>query len=431
MARGVRTVKIQQVALMLLVAGGAGSAFAQFNSGSTGADGALNITSNTVLPVQADGVHNYTTINVNGGVTLSFSPNATNSPVVFLASGDVTISGAINLDGATGRGTGDPLSGSPGNEAQPGPGGFPGGIGGVPTTQGGTNLGKPGGGPGGGAASNDPSATGNGRGRGGNAGSHFTAGGISFGNANAAAPIYGDTRLISLSGGSGGAGGDMIQDLTGTWKGPAGGAGGGAILIASSGTITINGSIVARGGSGHVAGAGGGGGTEGSGGGSGGAIRLMADTINGGGSLAAHGGGGAATGGNGLIRLEAFSFSGNIVGNSNPVANTTQPGIVMLNPANVPTITITSIGGQAVPGTPTGSTATPDVTIPAATANPVTINMTTINIPNGAVIRLRIVLQNGSIIDATSNAVASNAATASVTLPQTVGVIYATADFTP
>lgn len=422
--------KSRLVYLTLAVVLYCGSAFAQFVSGSTGADGALNIASNTVLPIQADGVHNYTTINVDPGVTLSFSPNATNTPVVFLATGDVTISGTINLDGAAGRPTGDSLSGSPGTEAVPGPGGFPGGIGAVPVTQSGNGIGKPGGGPGGGAAANDASASG-GLGRAGNGGSHFTQGGIGPGNASPAAPTYGDIRLISLSGGSGGAGGNMIQDVTGTWKGPGGGAGGGGILIASSGTITVNGSIVARGGSGHGGAGGGGGGTHGSGGGAGGAIRLMADAISGNGSLLATGGAGAAVGGAGKVRLEAFSFSGNVVNNSQPVPNTTQPGIVMLNPANVPTITITSIGGQAVPQPPTGGTVTPDVTIPAATANPVTINIATTNIPNGAVIRLRIVLQDGSIVEATSSPVASNAATASVTLPQTVGVIYATADFTP
>ena len=85
--------------------------------------------------------------------------------------------------------------------------------------------------------------------------------------------------------------------------------------------------------------------------------------------------------------------------------------------------------GRPMP--PTGSTAAPDVTIPSATLNPVTIEITTSNVPDGAVIDLRIVLQNGDIIETISSAVSSGSASASVTLPMTVGTIYATADFTP
>ena len=49
---------------------------AQFDSGSSGVDGALNIISNTTLTVQEDGVHEYTTINVANGVTLRFANNS-------------------------------------------------------------------------------------------------------------------------------------------------------------------------------------------------------------------------------------------------------------------------------------------------------------------------------------------------------------------
>ena len=99
------------------------------------------------------------------------------------------------------------------------------------------------------------------------------------------------------------------------------------------------------------------------------------------------------------------------------------------SPANVPTVQITSIGGLSVPQPPSGSTATPDVTIPSSTANPLTINISTVNVPNGAVIKLRIVHQNGTIIETTSTSVSSNAATASATLPPGTGVVYATVTF--
>lgn len=406
----------------------AAAATAQFSSGSTGADGALNITSNTVLPVQADGVHNYTTINVDSGATLSFSRNALNTPVILLATGDVTIAGVINLDGAPGVSFGHPNAGQPGSEAQPGPGGFPGGIGAVAAINGGTGIAAPGGGPGGGAAANDASSTG-GTGRAGSSGSHFSAGGVGPGNANAAAPIYGDPRLISLSGGSGGAGGNAVFTNVSSYDGSGGGAGGGAILIASSGTITVSGLIVARGGSADGAFGSDGGGSLGAGAGAGGAIRLMANAINGGGIMYATGGNSATTGGNGRIVMEALSFSGGLGANSAPTPLSKAPTVVMLNPAQVPAIQITAIGGQSISQPPTGNPGTPDAVIPAATVNPVTINITTANIPNGSIINLRIVLSNGNIVLANSTPVASNAATASVTLPQVVGVIYATATF--
>lgn len=58
-----------------------------------------------------------------------------------------------------------------------------------------------------------------------------------------------------------------------------------------------------------------------------------------------------------------------------------------------------------------------------------TITIATTSIPNGSIINLRTVLSDGNILLVNSTPVASNAATASVTLPQVVGVIYATATF--
>ena len=64
-----------------------------FNSGSTGADGAFNPTTNTSLQMPASGVFNFTTVNIPFGVTVTFIRNAANTPVVILASGNVTITG--------------------------------------------------------------------------------------------------------------------------------------------------------------------------------------------------------------------------------------------------------------------------------------------------------------------------------------------------
>ena len=64
---------------------------ASFDCGSTGANGPMNITSNTTLQLPPDGIFHCTTITVAQGVTLNFSNNALNTPVYLLATGDVTI----------------------------------------------------------------------------------------------------------------------------------------------------------------------------------------------------------------------------------------------------------------------------------------------------------------------------------------------------
>src|SRR5262249_51059721 len=120
-----------------------------FNSGSTGADGAFSPTANTSVAIPPSGIFNLTTINIPVGVTVSFTRNATNTPVTLLASGNVTIAGVIDISGSPGGNVihstflGD-------NGGAPGPGGFPGGNGanGIVST-----LGGRGGGPGGAARS--------------------------------------------------------------------------------------------------------------------------------------------------------------------------------------------------------------------------------------------------------------------------------------
>lgn len=72
-----------------------GSALA-FNSGSTGADGAFTPTVNTELQLPESGVLNFTSVNIPTGVKVTFKRNTTNTPVVLLASGDVTIAGTLD-----------------------------------------------------------------------------------------------------------------------------------------------------------------------------------------------------------------------------------------------------------------------------------------------------------------------------------------------
>ena len=200
------------------------------------------------------------------------------------------------------------------------------------------------------------------------------------------------------------------------------------MLIASSTTITVNGMIDARGGTaqGTVNTAGGGG--NGSGSGAGGTIRLMANTVTGSGDLEAAGGTGGQGGGVGRIRIEAFQVTGTLDTNSVPSPVMGSPTVVSLDPADVPTVTITSIGGQAVPAMPGGSTAMPDVTIPPGT-DPVVIVISTTNVPDGSVINLRLTLEDGSIVEVASDPVATNSTSASVSLIPGVGIVYATATF--
>ena len=200
-----------------------------------------------VLDPDGDGVYNFTTITVNSGTTLQIQGDKVNRPVYWRASGAVLIAGVLDLSGASGGGSGD-LS-IRRQVAIPGAGGYAGGAGGnlspllVPTA---------GEGPGGGSG-----------------GSNCINANIVCGHGGT---FTGNHYLFPLVGGSGGEGANTSY--------ASGGAGGGAILIASSTSIAVTGSILARGGQGaavfngfgdtnHQIG----------GGGSGGAIRLVAPVV--------------------------------------------------------------------------------------------------------------------------------------------------------
>src|SRR3990172_6560050 len=85
------------VLLLCLNVAGAGT----FVSGSTGADGAFNPTTNTELQIPPSGIFNFTTVNIPSGVTVTFKKNAANTPVYILATGDVTIAGTIKVSGGS------------------------------------------------------------------------------------------------------------------------------------------------------------------------------------------------------------------------------------------------------------------------------------------------------------------------------------------
>jgi len=384
-----------------------GAALGQsFSSGSNGSDGALNAQTAQTITVRAGGVYHYTTFTV--GSTITYVRGQDNSPVVILATGDVTINGLIQLVGGSGLDFTNQFN--PGGVG--GPGGFPGGNGGQP--------------------SGTPASAGLGPGGASGAGGSGAPGG------NYRGPD-GFVTLIPLFGGSGGGGGQAA----GFAFGGAGGGGGGAILIASSTKITVNGQVVANGGNASGSACT----STTSGAGSGGAIRLVAPQILGTGTLsAARGNGGCSTvtqPTNGKIRLEASNLTG-FTGATTPVASTsTSPGPVSTggNPAlaNLPTLSIASIGGVTPPPNPAASFFAPDINLAAGTANPVPVMINATNTPVGAPteITLRRSAQNAAaantVIPATDHTgtFATSSATTSVTLSAgVVTVLQAFANFT-
>jgi hypothetical protein len=368
-------------------------AVAAFVSGSDGSDGALvvslvdSITTVTVngvavgseLPIDEDGIFNFTTVNVETGATLKFIKNTQNSPVTILTTGDITIDGTVNVGGQVGNyiipGVG-------------GPGGFDGGVGGVVK-----EMGKRGEGPGGGVGGS-PTTSYDYGGGGGEGGAYSVSGGNGS-KRHSEAPggggsvAYGNKRIIPLLGGSGGAGGGgTTNDVAG-----AGGGGGGAILFASSGTIVINGAIYANGGGGANGqnalsaqssyGGGGGGG-----GGAGGAIRIVTSHLSGNGTINAIGGIGGytrqystdyrgGTGSLGRIRVE-YITTDRTTGTNPPFSS----GYALsVTPVDMPSLSITSIAGVNVPTVPMGDFNAPDVVLPYGTTNPTSVVVSAENIP--------------------------------------------------
>ena len=345
------------------------------------------------MSARSSGVWNYTSISIAEGVTVTFSPNAANTPVSWLASGDVTIDGTLDISGAN---AGSNVA--PGNEAAPGPGGFAGGLGGTAQDISGTFSGTAGAGPGGGG----PGVS---SGEGGGDAGYQTAGNSTHGGA-----AYGSRLLVPLTGGSGGGGGASTSNT----NGGNGGGGGGAILIAADGTITVDGSILSNGGSPNF--------TGGDGGyGSGGGIRLAANTLAGTGQLKALGANGSS---HGFIRLEAYSnsFTPSFIF---PTPSVVPP--IGIQPIQVGTITVTNVAGQPVPEPPAGNPTRPDIVF--ASPGDITISFSTTNIPQGTVIDVT-VSASGQLVSTQSTAVDGGGnATATLTVPAGVGTISATATY--
>ncbi len=322
-------------------------ASAQFSSGSNGSYGPLNVTSyNTVLTAPPDGIFHCTTINITSG-SVSFTPNAKNTPIYLLATGDVVISADIVVSGG---------SHSLSNGGKGGPGGYPGGNGGMGGLPPGDGAG-PGGGKAGDATYNTATSAA--------AGAYGSQGGFVRNGS-----IYGNPLLIPLVGGSGGGG------LIGN-PGGGGGGGGGAILIASSTKIrmTNGGDIYAEGGGG-----------DNQNHGSGGAIRLVATDI------VLEYGFGLRTSGTGRVRIDGINRQiANFYNVSQPY---TIGGNMVVFPANMPDLKIVQAGGQAIDPT---SAAPVNVTLPTGTSPSQQVRVRAQNFSGTAQVVVQLTPESGSV----------------------------------
>lgn len=374
-----------------------------FSSNSDGSDKALNITAPGVTyldPVamninsKHDNIFNFTTINIAAGSILKISEAKVHGPIYFLASGDVTIAGVIDISGDNSPGP-TPTAAEQ-SLSFAGSGGYSGGIGGIHGDA--NHKALPGNGPAGGAAGdvNQPYASG---------------GGFST-----------NRFLVPLVGGSGGGG----TNDNGQY-GSQGGDGGGALLIASSTTITLasndqqagdgypNASITARGGYGGGRGCGG----------AGGAVRLVANTItwtNDVNNIYVEGNGGQGNNGacqsypqSGLIRLEGNSVhSIDHIGLHGPYI-VSVPFALNLPSVLPPVLTVTSVNGVSINANPFSF---PDTTI--NTSSPVPVVISAVNVPLASNVTLYLISDtqpNQSIPVKLTGTDQSSTATVNVTFP--------------
>ncbi len=394
-----------------------------FDSGSTGADGDFAPTTDVTLGLPENGIFNFTTVNIPTGVTVRFGQNSRNTPAILLVQGDMVVDGTIDISGVDGGAFGfvppggyrGGFSASAGKDGINGlgPGG---GRGGVELTSSSTNCG------GGGAA-------------------YFTS--ITHKNSSCTQLVpdalsYGSPRLLPLLGGSGGGSGVNLSTDNSVFSG-AGGSGGGALLLAVTGSLTLNGAINAKGGDGGPSGTSSR--VTAGGGGSGGGLRIVATNFSGGGNIDLSGGvegdsawsasNDGSLGSPGRLRIEAESstFNGTVLPATNSFVSTGAPSALFA--ANVPTIRITGVAGRNVPEVPTGDN---DVFLPSTTANPVAVDILTTQVPVGEVVRLTVTPQTGAVVSADSEpltgTVGSATATASVDLAPGASVLTASVNFT-
>lgn len=439
---------LPQIALLLAGLAVAPAFAAPFVSGSTGADGAFAPTANTTVQLPPSGVLHYTTVNIPVGVTVKFARNSANTAAVILATGGVTIAGTIDISGGPSLMTKYGLTGDMNKGGVGGPGGFDGGRGGLQeqNRKGGTGYG-PGGAGGGIHAGGGTTDTVNtecyqrvqGGGGGGFAGAGEPSKCIQGNNwvyaANIrtgyAGPQYGANSMLPLVGGSGGGGGGGGPN---GWSlpGSGGGGGGGALMLVASGSVTLSGAINARGGNGgaindgdcnyQLRDSGGAGG-----GGSGGAVRILTPTFGGAGTVNVDGGTGGCRSGNGNSYINDYNAGGHgSVGRSS--VEIVAGGTFSLSV--IPTLSITSIGGIAVPPNPSGAG---DVTLSGELPNPADITISASGIPVGTVVKLTLSQPYNDKVTANASALAgtlqASTSTGSINIPSGSSVLMASTTY--
>ena len=401
-------------------------------SKSNGSDGALVINASTPgvnngvylfdpvalgKDVDGDNIYHFTTITLTGisEVRLLQSKMRRPGPVVWLATGNVIIGTKLNLSGSDGH----PASASLRAPSEPGPGGFPGGMG---------------------ATSTRPAQAGFGPG-GGKLNSLANASGCSASFAGPAAtvgayfecvkPDYGNSILQPLIGGSGGAG--ATEFVSGISYG--GGAGGGAIRVSSDTLIAfgtgVDGSANATGCSAAAhaidarGGAGGRSNNHAGGGGSGGAVHLQSPIIAGCGTHLLISGGASpypGPGSSGRIRLDTTSLRSVT---SDPAGALTGPLVNIPLPTAAPVVRLTSIGGQPTPANPSAGYTVPDVNIDSSAAVPVAVAAS--YIPVGTPVTLILIPDVGSDLTANmtlAGTLENSTATVNVAIPRGVSRLF-------
>jgi len=337
---------------------------------------------------RANGIWNFTTINIPAGVTVQFAKNAANTPVRWLATENIVVDGAIDLSGQDG------LNSLPlGEVAQGGPGGFAGGRGAIRRDQSGSSVGSPGQGPGGGLPGTEQVTSPD---------NLRDAKNGNYGNASASddfGSAYGNVFIQPLVGGSGG-------------------GGGGAILLASSKDVIVNGAVLANGGDLQWSGASYGGR------GSGGAILIRGDRISGSGQLDAYGGTTSSQYQNGRIRLEAYFRQ--LAGSTRPVSVNSAP-IANEDFNTLGALVVTQVAGENVAQPPSGNTLTPDVVFTAAGTISVTVQGN--NIPDNTPVTLRIATSESVITPPAVNLTGGTATFSGINVPAGIGTIQAFATF--
>lgn len=323
-----------------------------------------------------DGIWQFTDIYVGPNVEVTFERNAANTPVRWLASGDVVIDGIVNLS-STER---EEPNLSRGDRALGGFGG-PGGFDGASSSPLGWEFWVPGNGPG---------------------------GGYGLGSENqrdAEFSSYGNAWLRPLVGGSGG--GTLSDRVVG------GGGGGGAILIAASGDLTLNGQVSS------IAGRHGGSSVRSDG--SGGSVLLQANRALGEGDIYVD---------NGWRRVEAWERP--LVDSLSGFFRTRESGLPLLpvdRGAGVGRLWIDSIAGQTVTNPPLShdSVTEPDVVVPGSGSVEVVVRGE--NIPAGTLVDLFVRLQDDSVLELSPQTYDGQQAVFQIEVPEGVGAMTAEARF--